>query len=178
MVWCYMDLVTIQPWKFIAMGGVSDSLIHTSMRPVSGLTDNSNPTLYVRSPRDPDDREIVYSFPDDDPYFGEFSTFIDAVESPTKENISLIFSSFEDAVSTYDLTWRIREASEASTKELHSKAAPSLGSTASTEAPSSLESSTTATAGPTAKSDDSDKDGKGIIGNLKESVEKLGLGGN
>jgi hypothetical protein len=160
------------------MDGVSDSLIRTSMPPISCLTDNSNPTLYVRGPRDPDDREVVYSFPDDDPYFGEFSTFIDAVESPTKENVSLILSSFEDAVSTYDLTWRIREASEESTREIHAKAVPSLGSTASTEPPSSLESSTTTTAGPAAKLDESATQGKGIIGNLKESVEKLGLGGN
>ena len=31
-------------------------------------TNVSNPTLYVRSPRDTDDREVVYTFPDDDPY--------------------------------------------------------------------------------------------------------------
>ena len=36
--------------------------------PSSDLVDCSNPTLYVRSPKDADDREVVYTFPDDDPY--------------------------------------------------------------------------------------------------------------
>lgn len=88
----------------------------------------------------------------------------------------MILSSFEDAVNTYDLSWRIREASEESTRELHSKPAPTLGSTISTEAPSSLESTTTATAGPSTSVDGTAKDGKGIIGNIKEGVEKLGIG--
>lgn len=50
-------------------------------------SDDSNPTLYFRSPKDVDGREVVYSFPDDDPYdapgitlttvtFGEFSTLM------------------------------------------------------------------------------------------------------
>jgi hypothetical protein len=51
-------------------------------------------------------------------YFGEFSTFIDAVENPTKDNKAMVLSSFEDAVKTYDLTWRIRKASEESGREL------------------------------------------------------------
>ena len=140
--------------------------------------------LYVRSPEDADDREIVYSFPDDDPYitsasklsnaryYGEFSAFIDAVENPTKENLSLILSPFEDAVNTYDLTWHIREASEESTREIHS--GRTLGSTISSEAPSSLEVAARAPRGPIPTSQEDTKDGKGIIGNLNESVEKLG----
>lgn len=36
--------------------------------PVRDLVECSNPTLYVRSPKDADDREVVYTFPDDDPY--------------------------------------------------------------------------------------------------------------
>jgi hypothetical protein len=50
------------------MAGASDSLIHTSIYPDLLLADLSNPTLYVRSPKDPDDREVTYTFPDDDPY--------------------------------------------------------------------------------------------------------------
>jgi hypothetical protein len=94
------------------------------------------------------------------------------VESPNKDT-SLILSSFEDAVKTYDLTWRIREASEASTRELYSssqKEATSAG------LPSSLESTTTATAGPTGTIEE-EKGGKGLMDSVKEGVEKLGLGG-
>ena len=36
--------------------------------PTCDRSDDSNPTLHVRSPKDADDREVVYSFPDDDPY--------------------------------------------------------------------------------------------------------------
>ena len=98
-------------------------------------------------------------------YFGEFSTFIDAVESPSGD-ASLILSSFEDAVKTYDLTWRIREASEESTRELFP--------------PTSLESTITPTAGPTGvtgAADESTNEHKGLMESVKEGVEKLGLGG-
>ena len=36
--------------------------------PTCDSSDDSNPTLYVRGPKDADDREVVYSFPDDDTY--------------------------------------------------------------------------------------------------------------
>ena len=55
----------------------------------------------------------------------------------------MILSSFEDAVKTYDLTWRIREASEASTRELHGS---SQGPVTADGLPSSFENTTTATA--------------------------------
>ena len=54
-------------------------------------------------------REEVYTFADDDPYFGEFSTFVDACEGVGP---NLIASTFEDAAKTYELTWKIREHSE------------------------------------------------------------------
>jgi len=141
----------------------------------------NNPTLYVRSPSDADDREVTYTFPDDDPYFGEFSMFIDAVESPTRDAF-LILSSFEDAVKTY-LTWRIREASEASTREIYASIqdpATTLGVTSSGSAPTSLESTITPTAGPTGATEtasESTSEHKGLMESVKEGVEKLGLGG-
>lgn len=49
------------------MDGVSDLLTLTSTLN-SNVSDSSNPALYVRSPKDADDREVVYTFPDDDPY--------------------------------------------------------------------------------------------------------------
>jgi hypothetical protein len=85
----------------------------------------------------------------------------------------LILSSFEDAVKTYDLTWRIREASEASTREQHSS---SQQESTSSGFPSSLESTTTATAGPTGTVEE-EKGDKGLMDTVKEGVEKLGLGG-
>lgn len=49
------------------MDGVSVSLILTSCSH-STFSNDSAPTLYVRSPTpDPDGGEIVYNFPDDDP---------------------------------------------------------------------------------------------------------------
>ena len=50
------------------MVGASDLSIHTSNIVAEESADCSNPTLYVRSPKDADDREVVYTFPDDDPY--------------------------------------------------------------------------------------------------------------
>jgi hypothetical protein len=85
-------------------------------------------------------------------YFGEFSTFIEAVESPTGDT-SLILSSFEDAVKTYDLTWRIREASEASTREVHGQESSSATLGVGGSMPSSLESTITLTAGPTSSTE-------------------------
>jgi hypothetical protein len=136
---------------------------------------SKQPSLYVRSPLDPEDREVAHTFPDDDPYNGEFSTFIDAVDRPSPETMSLILSSFEDAVKTYDLTWRIREASEATTERLYGKGNGGLG-TSGQPLPSSLESSITASAGPTATvSEEKSGNGKSLLENVKEGVEKLGL---
>lgn len=99
------------------------------------------------------------------------------MESPNRDT-SLILSSFEDAVKTYDLTWRIREASEASTRELHGSGGSSATFGAqSAEVPASLESTTTATAGPTLANDNEGQSSKGLIESVKEGVEKVGLGG-
>ena len=115
-------------------------------------------------------------------YFGELSTFIDAVESPTRDT-SLILSSFQDAVKTYDLTWYIREASEASTRELRSikeTASTALGTSSDSLIPASLEDTTTASTGPTlavantpAKTEHG---GEGLVAGVTEGVETLGLG--
>jgi hypothetical protein len=136
----------------------------------------NQPALYVRSPLHPDDREIAHIFPDDDPYNGEFSTFIDAVDRPSPETLSLILSSFDDAVKSYDLTWRIREASEASSAKLYAKGNGGLRAPGE-QLPASLESTTTATAGPTSNTVSEDKSGNGktLLENVKEGVEKLGL---
>jgi hypothetical protein len=50
---------------------------------------------------------------DDDPYYTEVSTFIDAVESGTQDSI---LSNYKDSAKTYELTWAIRIAAEASSK--------------------------------------------------------------
>ena len=76
-----------------------------------------NPTLYIRSPSS-DSNEEIFTFQDDDPYFGEFSTFIDACEN---RGPNLILSTFEDAARTYQLTWAIREASEKASAARKSK---------------------------------------------------------
>ncbi|KAG8993772.1 hypothetical protein FRB93_001926 [Tulasnella sp. JGI-2019a] len=57
-----------------------------------------------------DDWEECHVF-EDDPFYSEVSNFIDAVEGGPDSNI---LSSFEDAAKTYELTWAIRLASEAS----------------------------------------------------------------
>ncbi|OLL24696.1 hypothetical protein NEOLI_003179 [Neolecta irregularis DAH-3] len=72
----------------------------------------TTPILLVRTPMN--DNDIVYDFPDDDPYFGEISTLVDAVETGDR---SQILSSFEDAMKTYEATWAIRLASERTTAE-------------------------------------------------------------
>jgi len=67
-----------------------------------------SPTLYVRRPGDDHEERHVYT--DDDPFFSEVSSFIDAIEGGPDPHI---LSSFEDATKTYELTWAIRLASEA-----------------------------------------------------------------
>ena len=66
------------------------------------------PTLYVRRPGD--DHEEVYKYADDDPFFSEVSSMIDAVEDPSKSDE--ILCSFDDAAHTYAFTWAIRRACE------------------------------------------------------------------
>lgn len=136
----------------------------------------TQPSLYVRSPTDPSDGEIVHSVQADDPYNGEFSTFIDAVDNPSPETMSLILSTFDDAVKTYDLTWRIRLASEASSARLAGKGGSEPGAPGGSLS-ASLESTTSTSAGPTpaTASEEKNGNGKSILENVKEGVEKLGL---
>jgi len=71
------------------------------------------PVLYVRRPGD--DHEQTYRFPDDDPFFSEVSNLIDVIEDIEEDpEAAQILSTFEDACRTYELTWAIRLASEAS----------------------------------------------------------------
>jgi len=85
------------------------------------------PTLCVRRPGVAIDE--VYTFPGDDPFYTELSTFIDAVETPSQETRARILSSYADAVKTYELTWRIRRAGEASAEAERARrsAEPAIG---------------------------------------------------
>lgn len=70
----------------------------------------NDPTLYVRSPAS--DKDEVYKFENDDPFYSEVSALVDNIQKPGS---AVVLSSFEDATKTYQLTWAIREASEKST---------------------------------------------------------------
>lgn len=71
------------------------------------------PVLYLRRPGD--DHEEVIRYNQDDPFFSEVSNLIDNIERG--KGSAPILSSYEDAVKTYALTWRIRERSEQSAKK-------------------------------------------------------------
>lgn len=75
----------------------------------------NDPALYVRSPGS--DKEQVYRYDGDDPFFTEVSVLIDNIERP---NAAPILSTFEDAAKTYEFTWAIRAASERSTAQRRS----------------------------------------------------------
>lgn len=77
------------------------------------LTAYNAPVLYLRRPGD--DHEEVIRYNQDDPFFSEVSNLIDNVEKG--KGSAPILSSYEDAVQTYALTWKIREASEHSAKK-------------------------------------------------------------
>ncbi|KAH9841957.1 putative oxidoreductase C terminal-domain-containing protein [Rhodofomes roseus] len=70
----------------------------------------STPVLSVRRPGVAG--EEMHTFPDDDPFYSELSTIIDAIREPNSGARSSILSSYEDAVKTYELTWQIRRAGE------------------------------------------------------------------
>lgn len=70
------------------------------------------PVLFLRRPGD--DHEERYAFQDDDPFFSEVSNFIDCIEGGPDPHV---LSSFEDATKTYEFTWAIRRATEASQKK-------------------------------------------------------------
>jgi len=67
------------------------------------------PVLFVRRPGSR--LEEQHTFPGDDPYFSEISTFVDAVDTPSSAT-PRILSSYEDACQTYKFTWEIRRAAE------------------------------------------------------------------
>ena len=83
----------IQHWKSIATDGVSDSLILTSIPHLllTG-TNGSNPTLYVRSPREADDREVIYTFPDDDPYVLSFGVMLTTDTLESSQLLSMLWN--------------------------------------------------------------------------------------
>lgn len=70
------------------------------------------PRLYVRQPGD--DHEEIYQFAEDDCYFSEIDSFVDAVESG---DTSSILSDFADGVKTYEFSWKITTASLAAAKK-------------------------------------------------------------
>ncbi|KAI0923327.1 hypothetical protein AcV7_005872 [Taiwanofungus camphoratus] len=72
----------------------------------------NRPVLSVRRPGLA--TEELFTFPGDDPFYSELSTFIDAIHEPQER--PNILSSYEDAVMTYEFTWQIRRASDASAR--------------------------------------------------------------
>ncbi|KAI9013333.1 putative oxidoreductase C terminal-domain-containing protein [Gaertneriomyces semiglobifer] len=71
-----------------------------------------NPRVYVRSPAS--DAEVLYTFPEDDPYLTQMECLVDAVRSCNPE---AVLCPWDDAARTYELTWAIRYASEKWGKE-------------------------------------------------------------
>ena len=67
--------------------------------------------------REGHDREEVYKYDDDDPFFSEVAGMIDAVEDPSQRH--RILTSYDDAARTYAFTWAIRRASEACVAARH-----------------------------------------------------------
>ncbi|KAI1359001.1 putative oxidoreductase C terminal-domain-containing protein [Xylaria arbuscula] len=85
------------------------------------LTDlYSTPALHVHTPVS--EEEITTIVTDDDPFLAEFAALLglDTTKplEPAKTNI---LSSYEDAYKTYELTWKIRTASEKSSDALKQK---------------------------------------------------------
>ncbi|PKI83637.1 hypothetical protein MVES1_002471 [Malassezia vespertilionis] len=76
------------------------------------------PALYVRRPGD--EKEEVYKFPGDDPFFSEVNNLVDSIDHGP--NAASILSLYDDATKTYAFTWAIRLASEKRTAELQSLA--------------------------------------------------------
>ncbi|CCM05432.1 uncharacterized protein FIBRA_07649 [Fibroporia radiculosa] len=58
--------------------------------------------------------EEIFKFTDDDPFFTEMSSMIDAIDHPEAQGA--ILSSYEDAVKTHEFTWHIRRSSEAAAR--------------------------------------------------------------
>lgn len=84
----------------------------------------NNPKLLVRRPDS--DAEEEFTYPGDDPYQGEMDAFIDTVEHGIDNTHFL--SSYDDAVDTYELTWRITHSAEDSTRKRREKQAAAAAS--------------------------------------------------
>jgi len=125
--------VTTASWKF--KSGAVGTLIHSAVLQGAKyatelqvfadgfmfrlLDPYNNPKLIVRRPDS--DAEEEFSYPGDDPYQGEMDAFIDTVEHGIEQ--TAFFSSYNDAVDTYELTWAITHAAEASTAKRRAKGA-------------------------------------------------------
>ncbi|KLO18898.1 hypothetical protein SCHPADRAFT_92608 [Schizopora paradoxa] len=77
-----------------------------------------DPVLFVRRPGSV--QEEQFTFPGDDPYLTEISSFVDAVDDPNTTS-RRILSTYEDACQTYRFTWEIRCAAERSIASRRSK---------------------------------------------------------
>lgn len=92
----------------------------------------TTPTLHVRSPES-DTVEKVYTYPEDDSFFNELTAFLSTaatrnnkkpvtIEDPDNLNADRFLSSYEDALKTFELTWKIRDLSDESSRKLKAKA--------------------------------------------------------
>ncbi|KAF9630910.1 hypothetical protein BFW01_g1781 [Lasiodiplodia theobromae] len=84
----------------------------------------TTPTLYVRTPLS--EKEEVFAYQDDDPFYSEFAALFDSIESEPRDvdvgrtagstdpaaTPGRILSTYGDAHKTYEFTWRIRDESE------------------------------------------------------------------
>ncbi len=63
------------------------------------------------------DKETVYTYPNADPYLEEVKAFLDTVRSggEGEGGSGTVRSTYRDSLHTYQLSWAIRRASEAST---------------------------------------------------------------
>ena len=66
------------------------------------------PECKLRVRKSGSDEEVVYPFPDADPYLEEAKAFLDAVR---KRDTSLVRSSYADATKTYQFSWDLRRSS-------------------------------------------------------------------
>ncbi|KAJ5815101.1 hypothetical protein N7474_006878 [Penicillium riverlandense] len=97
----------------------------------------TTPTLYVRSPVS--EKEELFTYRNDDPFYSEFAALFESLglkqvtsagqsASPTEngtgetlEAPNRILSSYNDAWKTYEFTWRIRDESERTGRELRDR---------------------------------------------------------
>jgi hypothetical protein len=71
----------------------------------------SKPVLSIAGPHmNKDQMDVIAE--EDDPFYSEMKAVVDAVDGTNVDSRDLILSSFQDALQTYALTWKIRQASE------------------------------------------------------------------